>query len=68
MKQAGDIVSGAVTSRTPHGVRGLKPWAPTCRRSCRLCRTPHGVRGLKPADRRYGDAREDVAPLTGCVD
>ena len=33
-------------SRTPQGVRGLKPFAPTiCRRIA--SRTPQGVRGLK---------------------
>ena len=36
-----------VTSRTPHGVRGLK--SGPCRSCVLTCprRTPHGVRGLK---------------------
>ena len=56
------------SSRTPHGVRGLKSC--NCLRSFykTLGRTPHGVRGLKYRMLALMKAQTTVAPLTGCVD
>ena len=54
--------------RTPHGVRGLKYVQRAVGDGQSGRRTPHGVRGLKYCGQEEAEAREGVAPLTGCVD
>ena len=58
----------ATSSRTPHGVRGLKLQAGNVGLADREGRTPHGVRGLKYHVLADAEAGQVVAPLTGCVD
>ena len=54
-------------SRTPPGVRELKPWIPLAAIAGGSCRTPPGVRELKHHWNGLPHFRYPVAPLPGCV-
>ena len=63
-----NVVCRCVSSRSPHGERGLKSYTRKKAATSAASRSPHGERGLKLA---YMQAMVDafgVAPHTGSVD